>query len=214
MEFILFILFILFIIFIIFIIIQFWSLIDTDEGESVVNSLAKSKLDTDQYHLLKNVTLPTQDGSTQIDQIIVSIYGIFVIETKNMTGWIFGNPDQPTWTQKIYQRSYRFQNPLRQNYKHIRVLESLLRLNKGQIHSVIVFVGESTFKTKMPDNVKYRGEYIRYIKSKTRPVMTKSKVNEIISKIETSRLAPSFTTNRQHIKHVRNIIAKKKKSRY
>ena len=168
-----FILFILFIIFIIFIIIQFWSLIDTDEGESVVNSLAKSKLDTDQYHLLKNVTLPTQDGSTQIDQIIVSIYGIFVIETKNMTGWIFGNPDQPTWTQKIYQRSYRFQNPLRQNYKHIRVLESLLRLNKGQIHSVIVFVGESTFKTKMPDNVKYRGEYIRYIKSKTRPVMTK-----------------------------------------
>lgn len=61
-------------------------------GEFVVNLSAKLMLDKNKYHLIKNVTLPTEDGSTQIDHIIVSIYGVFVVETKNMKGWIFGNP--------------------------------------------------------------------------------------------------------------------------
>ncbi len=51
-------------------------------GEFIVNFSAKLMLDKEKYHLIKNVTLPTEDGSTQIDHIIVSIYGIFVVETK------------------------------------------------------------------------------------------------------------------------------------
>jgi hypothetical protein len=46
----------------------------------------------------------------------VSRYGVFVIETKNMKGWIFGDPQQKTWTQKIYRHTTKFQNPLLQNY--------------------------------------------------------------------------------------------------
>jgi len=83
-----------------------------EEGELIVNLEAESLLDKDKYHLLKNVTLRTGDGTTQIDHIIISIYGVFVVETKNMTGWIFGNPKQKTWTQIIYEDRYRFQNPL------------------------------------------------------------------------------------------------------
>ena len=55
-------------------------------GEFFINLMAKLMLDKNQYHLIKNVTLPTEDGTTQIDHIIVSIYGVFVIETKNMKG--------------------------------------------------------------------------------------------------------------------------------
>ena len=72
-------------------------------GELFVNVVAKVRLDKRIYTLFKNVTLPTEDGTTQIDHIIVSRYGVFVIETKNMKGWIFGNPQQKTWTQKIYR---------------------------------------------------------------------------------------------------------------
>lgn len=61
-------------------------------GEFIVNLSAKLFMDKKQYHLIKNVTLPTEDGSTQIDHIIVSKYGVFVVETKNMKGWIF-NPN-------------------------------------------------------------------------------------------------------------------------
>ena len=55
-------------------------------GEWLVNSAARLFLDKDKYRLFKNVTLPTEDGATQIDHVIVSRYGIFVIETKNMKG--------------------------------------------------------------------------------------------------------------------------------
>ena len=65
-------------------------------GEFIINLSAKLFLDKEQYHLIKNVTLPTEDGSTQIDHIIVSKYGVFVVETKNMKGWIFGSPNQKT----------------------------------------------------------------------------------------------------------------------
>ena len=178
-------------------------------GEFIVNLSVKWILDKTKYHLIKNVTLPTEDGTTQIDHIIVSVFGVFVVETKNMKGWIFGSQNQKTWTQKIYKHSSKFQNPLHQNYKHVKTLESLLGLNEQQVHSVIVFIGDSTFKTEMPENVTYGGGYARYIKSKTDPVLTESEVNEITKKIETGRLAPSFRINREHVKHVKNIIAEK-----
>lgn len=178
-------------------------------GEFLVNVSAKFLLDKEQYHLIKNVTLPTEDGTTQIDHIIVSEFGVFVVETKNMKGWIFGSPNQKTWTQKIYKHSSKFQNPLHQNYKHVKTLESLLGLNEQQVHSVIVFVGDSTFKTEMPENVTHGGGYAKYIKSKTTPVIEKSQVKEIVEKIEQGRLAPSFKTNREHVKHVKNIVSQK-----
>lgn len=178
-------------------------------GEFIVNLSAKLLLDKERYHLIKNVTLRTEDGSTQIDHVIVSEFGVFVVETKNMKGWIFGSPNQKTWTQKIYKHSSKFQNPLHQNYKHVKTLESLLGLDEQQVHSVIVFVGNSTFKTDMPENVTYGGGYVRYIKSKKTPVLTASQVIEIVNKIEQGRLAPSFKTNHEHVKHVKNIVAEK-----
>lgn len=178
-------------------------------GEFIVNLSVKFLLDKNTYHLIKNVTLPTEDGTTQIDHIIVSIYGIFVVETKNMKGWIFGGQNQKTWTQKIFRSSCRFQNPLHQNIKHTKTIASLLDIPEQNIHSVIVFIGDSTFKTEMPDNVTYGGGYARYIKSKTKPVLSKSEVSEIIDRIETGRLKPSFKTDREHARHVRQIISKK-----
>ncbi len=85
-------------------------------------------------------------------------------------------------------------------------------LNEQQVHSVIVFVGDSTFKTEMPDNVTYGGGYARYIKSKRTPVLSKSQVTEIVNKIEQGRLAPSFKTNREHVRHVKNIVTEKENS--
>lgn len=61
------------------------------KGELIVNVLLRFHLDKNTYHLIKNVTLPAESGTTQIDHIIVSKYGIFVVETKNMKGWIFGS---------------------------------------------------------------------------------------------------------------------------
>ena len=58
-------------------------------GEVIMNIATWLKLEKDVYHRLNNTTLPLANGgSTQIDHVIVSKYGIFVIETKNYKGWI------------------------------------------------------------------------------------------------------------------------------
>ena len=178
-------------------------------GEFIVNLLARFQLDQQVYHLLKNVTLRTEDGTTQIDHIIVSVYGVFVMETKNIRGWIFGQPQQKMWTQQIYKHKNQFQNPLHQNYKHIKTLQALLYLEEEQLHSVIVFVGKSEFKTPQPQNVTHGMAYIRHIKSKTELLITPIEKDQIIAAIENGRLTASFKTNREHINHVQQIVADK-----
>ena len=87
-------------------------------GEFAVKTHVKLYL-KEHYVLLNDCTLPDgQGGTTQIDHILLSPFGIFIIETKNYKGWIFGTERQKTWTQKIYKNSYKFQNPLHKNYKH------------------------------------------------------------------------------------------------
>ena len=178
-------------------------------GEMMVHISAKIHLSKDKYHVLRNVTLPTADGTTQIDHIIVSEYGVFVIETKNMKGWIFGGGHQKQWTQKIFKYTNKFQNPLHQNYKHVETLKSILELNDHQIFSIVVFVGSSTFKTEMPENVINGPGLIRYIKSKDEQVILNADVPMILSKIEAERLVPSRETTRAHINHVKQLVEEK-----
>ena len=71
------------------------------------------------------------------------------------------------------------------------------------------FVGNSEFKTPMPENVVYAGGYIRFIKSKNQPILTDNKVLVICSRIESGRLKPSFKTHVKHVQHVKSIVEKK-----
>ena len=167
-------------------------------GEWLINVSIRLFLDQREYHLLKDVTLPIPQGSTQIDHVLVSRFGIFVIETKNMKGWIFGNPAQKNWTQQIYRRKHSFQNPLHQNHLHMMTLKSLLGVADHQLHSVIYFIGDCTFKTPMPDNVINRG-LIRHIKGKTTQVLTPAEVTQVVETIQQGRLVANWQTRRQHV---------------
>ncbi|MBT8353548.1 MAG: NERD domain-containing protein [Desulfofustis sp.] len=178
-------------------------------GELMVDLLARFFLDKKTYHLIKNVTLPTEDSTTQIDHIIVSKYGLFVVETKNMKGWIFGSENNPEWTQQTNKQTNKFQNPLRQNYRHMKVLEEILGLMPNKIFSVIVFVGDSTFKTVLPENVTNAGGYIKYIKSKTEPLLGEFEVVDIINKIKEYRLDPGSKTHRRHVENLKNHHSRK-----
>ncbi|WP_028865217.1 nuclease-related domain-containing protein [Psychromonas aquimarina] len=175
-------------------------------GEFLVNFLLKKFLPQEQYTLIKNVTLPTENGTTQIDHIVVSQFGVFVIETKNMKGWIFGNAKQKQWTQKIFKYTGKFQNPLHQNYKHTQTLAACLDIPSELIYSVIVFIGDSTFKTKMPENVTYARGCVEYIKTKNERHFTAEQVAEIVSVIEAGRLSRGLKTNLAHNQHVKTII--------
>ncbi|KIP65507.1 MULTISPECIES: nuclease-related domain-containing protein [Vibrio] len=177
-------------------------------GEFLVNRLL-SKLPESDYTLIKDVTLPTNDGTTQVDHIVVSRYGIFVVETKNMKGWIFGSARQKQWTQKIYRHSSKFQNPLHQNYKHIKALETLLGCSEEHLHSVIVFIGDSTFKTEMPPNVTYAQGSIRYIQQFNDVVFSDNDYARLTESINRLKLKRGVITDLKHRKHVKEVVASK-----
>jgi len=165
----------------------------------------KIALDGEVYREVNNVTIATSNGTTQIDHIIVSRYGIFVIETKNMEGWIFGTESQPRWTQSFHKSKFQFQNPLQQNYRHIKALEEFLGLPSSLFHSIVCFVGETCqLKTAMPANV-IRGGPFGYIKAKTAVLLPDERVLEIVESIKTGMRPKGFLglstaeTKREHL---------------
>lgn len=167
-------------------------------GEAIGSIAHKILLDKNIYRELNNVTIPTQDGSTQIDHVIVSRFGIFVIEAKNMSGWIFGNEKSAEWMQSFPGGKFRFQNPLRQNYRHTKCLSDFLGIAHSKFYSVVMFWGESKFKTPMPENVLDKG-YSSYIKSKAEILFSEQEVNEIVDAIQTGKLPRTWATRNQHI---------------
>lgn len=178
-------------------------------GEKSVQVFTSLRLDSAAYHRIDNVTLISAGGTTQIDHVFVSEYGIFVVETKNMRGWIFGGESHAQWTQTIFRKSNKFQNPLHQNYKHVKALEALLPVPSAVIHSVVVFVGDSEFKTPMPKNVTRLSGLVTYIKSFASPVLTNDQVMDIIARIEQSRLPATRETSRRHVQSLRTQGSRK-----
>ncbi|MBE5922172.1 MAG: DNA-binding protein [Lachnospiraceae bacterium] len=100
---------------------------------------------------LFNVYLPTEDGKTsEVDVILICPKGLFVFESKNYSGWIFGDEKSKNWTQTLPQgrkRSHKesFYNPIMQNRTHIRHLKHILD-NNIPMHSIIVFSERCTLK--------------------------------------------------------------------
>lgn len=167
-------------------------------GEAQGTLAKKVFLDSATYIDLNNVTFPVSNGTTQIDHVIVSRYGVFVVEDKNMDGWIFGGEKSPQWTQSIFGKKYRFQNPLRQNYRHAKALSDFLDIPHDKFFSVVMFWGDCEFKTPVPPNVMAKG-YITYIKSHTAVLFTDQEVRDIVAAIKEGMCPKSWATSRKHV---------------
>lgn len=85
----------------------------------------------------------------QIDHIEIRENGIFCIETKNYSGWVFGKENQQMWTQTLYREKHQFVNPIKQNRSHIYHLSRILG-NRYKINSVIVFVQNNADRINVP----------------------------------------------------------------
>lgn len=184
-------------------------------GESVTRSNL-AKLNTKEYRVINNVTLELSSGkTTQIDHIVVSIYGIFVIETKNYKGFIFGKESDQNWTQAFSQQSFSFYNPIKQNQGHIYSLKGLLK-GYGDIpyFSVISFAPQAQLKVKVKsDNafVIYMSQLKRLIKrTSNRVVLTIEEVEKIVEKIE-EKNKKGLKVRSEHISNTRSKVKGKKK---
>jgi len=149
------------------------------------------------YKLYRNVILPSRNGTAEIDNLIISKYGIFIIETKRRKGWIFGSEDQKNWTQVTYHYKYQFQNPLKQVYRQKKVAEHFFKVKAHQIETVVHFVGKCEFKTEMPSNVRKWG-VVRYIRRHRDLMFSDEYVESLVDELDTF-LTESMLTKRDHL---------------
>ena len=141
-------------------------------GEWALHRVLMKELPASFQHY-RNLVIPAEKGDfTEVDHLVVSPFGIFVIEVKNYRGWIFGGEKQPKWTLQHFRSKHQFMNPLHQNYKHTEAVKQLLGLN-GQdgdnVHSVVAFSLRAEFKFPMPPNVMYTDLVGDYINRFTQP---------------------------------------------
>jgi hypothetical protein len=171
-----------------------------NSGETLLSSTVLVNFKSPDYHLLNHVTLPLKDGTTQVDHILVSRFGVFVIETKDYKGWIFANPKQASWTQVLFNSKFRFQNPIHQNFRHVRAVQDLLDfLPPEAIRSVVVFTGDAEFKTEVPAGVFNLAGFVDYIRENTTAVMSLNRLQFCVGRLETTRLAISGKTDVEHV---------------
>jgi restriction system protein len=171
-------------------------------GEMVVNSRLR-QLPTDVYHLIPDLMLPIDGGTTQIDHVVVSRYGIFVVETKAYQGWIFGSERDAQWTQTIYRKKSRFQNPLRQNYRHTATLAQLTGIPRELFISLVAFSGEAEFKTPMPPTVVKIAQLADTIRSYSQPLIQDEQVPDVVEAIKAWAATVDTTTRRNHVQNLK-----------
>ncbi len=175
-----------------------------NRGEALLSRVARTNFGPPDYHLMNHVTLRLKDGTTQVDHVLVSRFGVFVIETKDHKGWIFANAKQANWTQVLFKVKFKFQNPILQNFRHVRAVQDLLDfLPTSAIRSVVVFTGEAEFKTEVPQGVFSLSGFIEHLREQTVEVMSLNRVQFCVGRLETARLAVSDETDVEHVQNLR-----------
>jgi predicted RNA-binding Zn-ribbon protein involved in translation (DUF1610 family) len=176
-------------------------------GEKSV-SYQLNKLEKDKYLILHDITIPSIKGkTTQIDHVVVSEFGVFVIETKNYTGWILGEERSDYWTQVIYKRKERLYNPLRQNYGHIQALKGLLGdMEEVPYISIICFSSRADLKVKVTSEVIYTKHLVSIINKYKEVALGKDDVQKIYESIQKASLKDG-NVKRDHLKAIKSEMA-------
>lgn len=180
-------------------------------GEKTISSILYF-LDKTKFKVINNVVLKSGEKTSQIDHIVISDFGIFVIETKNYKGWILGGENSEYWTQVIYKRKEKLYNPIRQNLGHIRALKSCLKEYPNiEYKSIIVFSSKAEIKVNTITDVVNSYRLIATIKRYSGKNLTETEKENIFQKINALNLIDTYD-KRQHIKSIKQRIKKRENS--
>lgn len=171
-------------------------------GEQRVSALLKN-LPNNEYDVLNDILIPCEFGTTQIDHLVFSRYGIFIIETKNYKGWIYGNENAENWTQKIYRNKYyTFRNPVKQNYAHQKALQSILAIEDYCFHPIVVFADSAYIKNHIKETVVNNHYLISTILKYKDEVINSTDIPNLINKVKSAALIDK-SSRKNHVKSIR-----------
>ena len=170
------------------------------------------KLPEGKYSVINNLLLNNSGYTSQVDHVVVSVYGIFVIETKTYQGIISGGENSEQWTQNIYGNKYEFRNPILQNYGHIKSLKQTLGDYKNvPFISIVAFSRQANLRVSSNVPVVYWSQILDVIKGYEIPVIKESDVRRITRLLMASN-ADSKETRKDHVKNVRANVKKRQET--
>lgn len=187
------------------------------EGENRVHNILLQL--PDEYTIFDDVVYKTQQGTTQIDHVVVSKYGVFVIETKNYRGEIYGDDNRKKWTQIIvtdvtyskkwyktytYVTKSRFYNPVKQSLTHSYVIKDFLKeWPYLKVIPIVVFVGSAVFKdVETKYHVVYDFDLIDIILKYRTSYLSDSDVQKVVNLLSIHNIR-DFINNETHIKNIK-----------
>ena len=159
-------------------------------GEKKVKSKMK-RISRHGGRMRNDILLPSGKGTTQIDHLLVTRHGIFVIETKNYGGIVEGTEHSQMWRQYFPDGrsgpNYFF-NPIKQNEGHVAALQNIIG-TKIPIHSFVVFSDKCVF----PDvpgvfSMQELNAAIRFYNN-GKPVLDNKGVDELVNKIDQFKIS-------------------------
>lgn len=175
-----------------------------NRGEAIVSRLIQDNCTAPDFHLLNHITLKYRNGTTQIDHVLVSRFGVYVIETKDYKGWIFAKANEATWMQVLFNGKFKFQNPVFQNMLHVNAVQELLDfLPPNAIKSIVVFTDRAEFKTDIPQGVLTTSMLIEHLKGSSEELISLNRMQFCVGRLETARLAISGKTDIEHVARLR-----------
>lgn len=160
------------------------------------------------YVVYNDVYIKVNERSVQIDHVVISAYGIFVIETKNYTGNIYGTDDAEYWSKYIHNNEYKFRNPLKQNYYHLKSLQEILALPRNLFVPIVVFADKADIKCETREFVIYAKQLKSTIYGFKTPIMTTEAVNYAINRLNASLILDKDREKR-HANSINQYIKEK-----
>lgn len=173
-------------------------------GERRVAKMLSSKLPED-YVVVNDITIPCCLGTTQIDHIVFSTHGIFVIETKNYSGWISGADKAEYWQENMYGYKYKFRNPIQQNYAHVKALQALVPLGDHCFRSIVTFADSVSLRNRHNALVVNNRYLIDTILQFSSIVIPQAELQKHIDTVLKSALVEK-DTRKQHIRNIKSNV--------
>ena len=165
-----------------------------------------NKLPKDKYVVFNDIFIKSSKGTHQIDHIVISKFGIFVVEMKNYDGLITGDEYKDKWTQHLGRNKYYFNNPIHQNYGHIKALQELLNLVESNFVSIVCISNRAKVRVKSKNVVQL--DYINdLIKSFEKEIVNTDLV-EIKELLETKNIKDK-SARKMHVRNIKSNIKDK-----
>lgn len=147
----------------------------------------------------RGLILKDARGTTEVDAIIVGHAGVFVVEVKNYNATIFGEEGDETWTASYSDgSSHAFQNPLRQNFRHVRALRESIDIHEDAIIPLVAFPGRCDFVSPVPRGV-LLGDYRAAITTDAGIRLTDADVAAVRTVLESFRVTSTREALDAHV---------------